>query len=94
MSSGEYSVSVSSNDIKEAISGTASALYSLIEEALAAQEQRAEDDYDFELFARDILGVLVRHAEQLNRAEAAWDQENASPDDFGESLNEEAEAEA
>ena len=68
----EYTVSVSTDDIHEAIALVGSALYTLVEEALAAHENHEAEECEFESFARDILGVLTQHAEQLSGAEASW----------------------
>lgn len=72
-SSKEYTVSVGTDDIHEAIALVASALYTLAEEALAAHENHEAEECEFEAFARDILGVLARHADQL-RADLNWDE--------------------
>ncbi len=69
----EYTVSVRTNDIHEAIASAASALYTLVEEALALHEDHEAEECEFEQFARDILGVLTRHGEQLSGGDAAWD---------------------
>ena len=68
----EYTVSVSTDDIHEAIASVASALYTLVEEALAAHENHEAEECEFETFAGDVLGVLTRHAEQLSGAEESW----------------------
>jgi hypothetical protein len=62
----EYVVSVSTNDIHEAIRLLASNLYSYVEEALILHEDHDSEECEFEVFARDLLGVLMRHAEQLS----------------------------
>ena len=69
----EYTVSVRSNDIHEAIATTASALYSLVEEALQVHEAHEAEECEFEEFARDVLGILGRHSDQLNRQARPWD---------------------
>ena len=69
----EYRVSVNTNNPREAIAALASALYSLVEEALADHENHEAEECEFEAFARDVLGVLTRHAEQLSAGEAEWD---------------------
>ena len=66
----EYTVSVRTNDIHEAIATTGSALYSLAEEALQLHEAQ---ECEFEEFARDVLGILGRHSDQLNRQARPWD---------------------
>ena len=60
----EYTVSVRTNDIQEAIATTGSAFYSLMEEALQLHDHEPEE-CEFEEFARDVLGVLGRHSDQL-----------------------------
>ena len=62
----EYVVSVRTDDIHEAIGLLGSALYSYIEEALILHEDHDSEDCEFEAFAHDLLGVLMRHAEQLS----------------------------
>ncbi len=68
----EYNVTVRTDDIREAIAAVASALYVFSEEALSKVDEDATDDWDFEVFLRDLLGVLNRHAEQLTSNEADW----------------------
>ena len=67
----EYTVSVSTDDIREAIRLTASALYTFAEEALADHEDQEVDESHFNSFARDILGVLTQHAEELSDGEGS-----------------------
>jgi hypothetical protein len=62
----EYVVSISTDDIHEAIRSLASALYSYVEEALVLHEDHDSEECEFEALARDVLGVLVRHAEELS----------------------------
>lgn len=69
----EYTLSVRTDDIHDAIGRLASALYTLVEEALAAHENHEAEECEFEAFARDILGVLTRHAEQLSAGEVSWE---------------------
>lgn len=68
----EYNLLVQTNDIHAAIAQAASALYELVEEALQAHEDHEAEECEFELFARDILGVLGRHADQLDNREPSW----------------------
>ena len=68
----EYTVSVNSDDIREAIRMTASALYAFVEEALATRQHQETDDWEFEMFAHDVLGVLTRHADELSKGESSW----------------------
>ena len=69
----EYTVSVRTDDIHEAIATTGSALYSLVEEALQLHEAHEAEECEFEEFARDVLGILGRHSDQLNRQARSWD---------------------
>jgi hypothetical protein len=62
----EYAVSVNTNDVHEAIRLLASALYSYVEEALVLHEDPDSEECEFEVFARDLLGVFIRHAEQFD----------------------------
>ncbi len=62
----EYVVSVSTDDIHEAIRSLASALHSYVEEALILHEDHDSEECEFEVFAHDLIGVLMRHAEQLS----------------------------
>ncbi len=69
----EYTVSVSTDDIQEAIKSLANPLYAFMEEALASHEDHAAEECEFEIFARDVLGVLTRHADQLSGDGASWE---------------------
>ncbi len=62
----EYRVSVNTDDLQEAIASLANALYGLVEEALASHEDHEAEECEFEGFARDLLGVLGRHADQFS----------------------------
>ncbi len=62
----EYAVSLSTSDIHEAIRSLASALYSYVEEALVLHDDPDSEECEFEVFAHDLLGVMMRHAEQLS----------------------------
>ncbi len=73
-SSEEYNVSIHTNDIQEAIASVGNALYAFVEEALANHESHEAEECEFEAFARDILGVLTRHAEQLSAGNASWEE--------------------
>jgi len=68
----EYTLSVSTDDIHAAIASVGSALYALVEEALAAHENHEAEECEFEAFARDVLGVLTRYAEQLSGGSESW----------------------
>jgi len=61
----EYKVSVETDDVRAAIAQTSSALYELVEEALQVHEDHEAEECEFELFARDLLAVLTRHADQM-----------------------------
>ena len=73
-SSKEYNVSIHTNDIQEAIASVGDALYAFVEEALANHDNHEAEECEFEAFARDILGVLTRHAEQLSAGNANWEE--------------------
>lgn len=60
----EYTVSVRTNDIHEAVARTGSALYDLLEQALMTADD--EDESDFVQFARETFNVLGIHTEQLS----------------------------
>jgi hypothetical protein len=66
----EYAVSVRTNEIREAIARTGSALYDLLEQALMTADD--EDESDFVQFARETFNVLARHPEQLSGDEPQW----------------------
>jgi hypothetical protein len=68
-----YSVSIKAANIYEAIAALASALYSHVEEALAEHEGHEEEECEFEGFARDVLSVLDRHADQLGGDGTVWE---------------------
>jgi hypothetical protein len=74
----EYNLSVRTNDVHAAVAQTAGALYELVEEALQTHEDHEAEECEFELFARDVLAVLARHADQLG------EQENSLADGFHE----------
>jgi hypothetical protein len=76
----EYSVSIRTNDIHEAIATAGSALYSLVEEALQMHEAHEAEECEFEEFARDVLGILGRHSDQLSRQVRPWDASEDSVD--------------
>lgn len=65
----EYTVHVRTSNIHEAIASAASALYTLVEEALVSHQDHEAEECEFEEFARDILAVLGRHADQLSEGE-------------------------
>ena len=78
----EYNLSVRTNDVHAAIAQTAGTLYELVEEALQTHEDHEAEECEFELFARDILAVLSRHADQLAEGESSWtDDVNAAAHD-------------
>ena len=69
----EYNLSVSSDNIHDAIASVGSALYALVEEARTAHENHETEGCAFESFARDIIGVLTQHPEQLSADEVSWE---------------------
>ena len=81
----EYAIRVNTDDIQEAIRSVASALYALTQEALTEQNGNSTGDSDFEIFARDMLGVLVRHGDMLGGDEVSWEEDEtdySSEDDL------------
>lgn len=60
-----YDFSVRTNRLEKAIAKTASILYLLVEEALSCRDDQEVEGCEFEEFARDIMGVLTSHADQL-----------------------------
>ena len=75
----EYSVSVQTNDIREAIAKTGSALYDLLEQALMTADD--EDESEFDQFARETLNVLARYPEQLSGDDSQWGETEADRGD-------------
>lgn len=71
----EYAIRVNTDDIHEAIRSIANALYALTQEALTDQNGNSTSDSDFEIFARDMLGVLVRHGDMLSEDEVSWEED-------------------
>ena len=65
-----YALSVNTDDVYEAIAQTSDALYTFIEEALASHIYHEAEDCQFGILARDLLGVLNRHADQLTAGQA------------------------
>jgi len=62
----EYKASVPASDIHKAIATTANALYDLLDEALMSHEPHdADEDCQFEEFAREMLRVLGSYPDQL-----------------------------
>jgi D-serine deaminase-like pyridoxal phosphate-dependent protein len=62
----EYRVPVRTGDIHKAIATTATALYDLLDEALMSHEpHEADEDCQFEEFAREMLRVLGSYPDQL-----------------------------
>jgi hypothetical protein len=57
---------VATNNIREAIAETGTALYALVDEALLAHEpHEVDEECEFEEFAQELLRVLTEHSEQL-----------------------------
>ena len=66
----EYTVSVRTNDIHEAIAKTGTALAALVDEALLSHEpHEIDEECEFEEFARDLLRVLTSHSDALASSE-------------------------
>ena len=73
----EYNVSVHTNDVRAAIAQTAAALYAQVEGALLTHEDHENEECEFEPFARDILAVLSRHADQWAEEDTSWTDDPA-----------------
>ena len=70
----QYTVSVRTNDIHEAIAKTGTALWALVDEALLVHEPHdIDEECEFEEFARDLLRVLTSHSDELAPSEDAPD---------------------
>jgi hypothetical protein len=70
----QYSVSVRTSDIREAIAKTGTALWAMVDEALLSHEpHEIDEECEFEEFARDLLRVLTSHSDVLGPAEDAPD---------------------
>jgi hypothetical protein len=66
----QYTVSVRTSDIHEAIAKTGTALWALVDEALLFHEpHEIDEECQFEEFARDLLRVLTAHSDEL----ASWE---------------------
>jgi hypothetical protein len=66
----QYTLSVRTNNIHEAIAKTGTALWSLVDEALLSHEpHEMDEECEFEDFARDLLRVLTSHSEALASSE-------------------------
>ena len=65
----QYTVSVRTSDIHEAIAKTGTALAALVDEALLSHEphepHEIDEECEFEEFAQDLHRVLAAHSEQL-----------------------------
>ena len=74
----QYTVSVRTNDIHEAIAKTGTALAALVDEALLSHEpHEIDEECEFEEFARELLRVLTSHSDELAPAEDAPDADVA-----------------
>ncbi len=68
----QYTVSIRTNDIHEAIAKTGTALLALVDEALLSHEpHEIDEECEFEEFARDLLRVLTSHSDELAPVEDA-----------------------
>ena len=66
----QYTVSVRTSDIHEAIAKTGTALWALVDEALLSHDpHEIDEECAFEEFARDLLRVLTAHSDEL----ASWE---------------------
>lgn len=74
----QYTVSVRTSDIHEAIAKTGTALLGLVDEALLSHEpHEIDEECEFEEFARDLLRVLTSHSDALASSEDAPDTDMA-----------------
>ena len=74
----QYTVSIRTNDIHEAIAKTGTALWALVDEALLSHEPHdIDEECEFEEFARDLLRVLTSHSDALASSEDAHDADIA-----------------
>ncbi len=74
----QYRVSVATNDIRQAIAETGTALWALVDEALLSHEPHdIDEECEFEEFARDLLRVLTSHSDALASSEDAHDADIA-----------------
>ena len=74
----QYTVSVRTSDIHEAIAETGAALAALVDEALLSHEPHAiDEECEFEEFARELLRVLTSHSDALASSEDAHDADIA-----------------
>jgi hypothetical protein len=69
---GQYRVSVATDDIRKAIAQTGAALWALVDEALLSHEpHEIDEECEFEEFARELQRVLTAHSDELASAEDA-----------------------
>jgi hypothetical protein len=74
----QYTVSVRTSDIHEAIAKTGTALWALVDEALLSHEpHEIDEECEFEEFARDLLRVLTSHSDALASSEDAHEADIA-----------------
>ena len=65
-----YRLRIATDDLGQAIAKTGSALYDLLDEALMDHEPHdADEDCQFEEFAREMLRVLGSYPDQLTLSE-------------------------
>ena len=77
----EYVVSVSTNNVREAIAHLGSALYDLLEQSLMTADE--DDESDFDQFARETFNVLARHPHQLSYYAEYQSEESEADPDYG-----------
>jgi hypothetical protein len=68
----EFSLSIQTNDIREAIAMTGSALYDLLEQALMTADDEIEEESDFTRFTREVFNVLASNADYLSSDPSSW----------------------
>ncbi len=70
----QYTVSVRTNDVHEAIAKTGTALWALVDEALLSHEpHEIDEECEFEEFARELVRVFTSHSDELAPVEDAHD---------------------
>jgi hypothetical protein len=68
----EFSLSIQTNDIREAIAMTGSALYDLLEQTHMTADDEIEEESDFARFTRVVFNVLASNADYLSSDPSSW----------------------
>jgi hypothetical protein len=74
----EFSLSIQTNDIREAIAMTGSALYDLLEQALMTADDEIEEESDFARFTREAFNVLASNGDYLSSDPSSWRETSQS----------------